>query len=194
MVFHIADDHFAETFRIFVLRSAQKNNFIAQDGSGILLDIVFRDVVGRIGLEARDKIHSGEIPFIQHGKINVSAITNHHAVTREFHSSGAVYLMNISIGEINEHGKMTIVIQQHIELDSPFGLPIGCPRKSFNAKLNQRRVETVKFLGEGKFRVDPEVAEVVVSPIDNDIMIHGMGFERIHGKRGKLIFVEEDTK
>ena len=49
-------------------------------------------------------------------------------------------------------------------------------------------------LGEGKFSVDPEVAEVVVSPIDNDIMIHGMGFERIHGKRGKLIFVEEDTK
>ena len=117
MVFHIADDHFAETFRIFVLRTTQKNDFIAQNGSGILLDIVFRDVVGRIGLEARDKIHTGEIPFIQHGKIDVSAITNHHAVTREFHSSGAVYLMNISIGEINEHGKMTIMIQQHIELD-----------------------------------------------------------------------------
>ena len=66
MVFHIADDHFAETFRIFVLRTTQKNDFIAQNGSGILLDIVFRDVVGRIGLEARDKIHTGEIPFIQH--------------------------------------------------------------------------------------------------------------------------------
>ena len=150
MVFHIADDHFAETFRIFVLRTTQKNDFIAQNGSGILLDIVFRDVVGRIGLEARDKIHTGEIPFIQHGKIDVSAITNHHAVTREFHSSGAVYLMNISIGEINEHGKMTIMIQQHIELDCPFGLPIGCPWKNFNAKLNQRCVETVKFLGKRK--------------------------------------------
>ena len=150
MVFHIADDHFAETFRIFVLRTTQKNDFIAQNGSGILLDIVFRDVVGRIGLEARDKIHTGEIPFIQHGKIDVSAITNHHAVTREFHSSGAVYLMNISIGEINEHGKMTIMIQQHIELDCPFGLPIGCPWKNFNAKLNQRCVETVKSLGKRK--------------------------------------------
>lgn len=82
MVFHIADDHFAETFRIFVLRTTQKNDFIAQNGSGILLDVVFRDVVGRIGLEARDKIHTGEIPFIQHGKIDVSAIANHHAVTR----------------------------------------------------------------------------------------------------------------
>ena len=56
MVFHIADDHFAETFRIFVLRTTQKNDFIAQNDSGILLDVVFRDVVGRIGLEARDKI------------------------------------------------------------------------------------------------------------------------------------------
>ena len=48
MVFHIADDHFAETFRIFVLRTTQKNDFIAQNDSGILLDVVFRDVVGTI--------------------------------------------------------------------------------------------------------------------------------------------------
>ena len=53
MVFHIADDHFAETFRIFVLRTTQKNDFIAQNGSGILLDIVFRDVVRYISLKNR---------------------------------------------------------------------------------------------------------------------------------------------
>ena len=59
--------------------------------------------------------------------------------------------MNISIGEIDEYGKMTIVIQQHIELDRPFGLSIGCPRKNFNAKLNQRRIKAIKFLWERKF-------------------------------------------
>lgn len=170
MVFHIADDHFAETFRIFVLRSAQKNNFIAQDGSGILLDIVFRDVVGRIGLEARDKIHTGEIPFIQHGKIDVSAITNHHAVTREFHSSGAVYLMNISIGEINEHGKMTIVIQQHIELDCPFGLPIGVIQRT-NAKNNRGQFRSFHFFRKpqrtGPFPGPPEIFPATATPQQN---------------------------
>ena len=63
---------------------------------------------------------------------------------------------------------MTIMIQQHIELDCPFGLPIGCPWKNFNAKLNQRCVETVKFLGKRKLM--PWRNCMAVSPV---AQLHG---------------------
>ena len=43
------------------------------------------------------------------------------------------------------------MIQQHVELDGPFGLTIGHPRKSVNAKFYQRCIQTVQFPFERKF-------------------------------------------
>ena len=110
--------------------------FITQDVLGILLQIVLRSYGSCIVFQAGDRINAAQIQLVEHCIIDIPATANNHTVTRQVRILCAGDLMNNTVREIQENRELTIMIQLHAELDGPFGLATGRPRKCPDTKFD----------------------------------------------------------
>ena len=149
-------------FGIAVTNAAQRNRTRTSLGAGdenglvtgqaaALADVTpLDDPVSRVALLPDDEENSLVIQGIKPGEVGIRAIHDDDTVSWQCQGTANGDIVGLAIGDGDEAGQQTLMIEPDVEFDSPFGAAEFGPGKHRQAQVDGRRVYGVEFVLEAK--------------------------------------------
>jgi len=121
---------------------------IAKYGAVLRDSPLFYYIVNRIAFHSRHKIDTIVGPTGKQAVIPITTVNRHDGAGGKGQVTGHVNLVNKSLGDMGEHGKVAVVIEKQVKLHRALRLAILRPVEKLHAKLDHRRVQAEQLVLE----------------------------------------------
>ena len=129
------------------------------------------DLIERIVFHTGDKIHSLATPSAPEGIVGVAPIINDDGSGGEVKFPGNLHIRDLAFAQDGKLGKVSIVVQEQMQFDRPFGPSEMGPVKDAQAQVDGGRVETDQFVFESEFLLSRKLASTSVEQLNKEMLI-----------------------
>ncbi len=153
------------------LGASELNLFILEHMAVLRHSFVPNDLVQRIILHSGDKIDSLATPSAPEGVVGVAPIVNDDGSGGEVQLLGDLHIRNLSLAQDGKLGKISIVVQEQVQFDGPFGPSEVGPVKDAQTQIDGGRIEADQFVLKSEFLHSRKLASTSVEQLTKQMLI-----------------------
>ncbi len=171
--FRILDFDPSQRVRAFLngLETTEFNLFIFEHMAMLGDSFVSNDLVERIVFHAGDKIHPLGTPSAPEGIVGIGPIVDDDGPRGEVQLPGNLHIRDLSFAQDRKLGKVSVVIQEQVQFDCPFGPSEMGPVKDAQAQVNGSRIEANQLVFESEFLLSWKLASTSVEQLNKQMLI-----------------------
>jgi hypothetical protein len=129
------------------------------------------DLIERIVFHPGDKIHSLATPSAPEGIVGIAPIINDDGSGGEVKFPGDPHIRDLAFAQDGKLRKVSIVVQEEVQFDRPFGPSEMGPVKDAQAQVDGGRVEADQFVLESEFLLSRNLASTSVEQLNKEMLI-----------------------
>jgi hypothetical protein len=153
------------------LGASEFDLFILEHMTVLGYSLVPNDFVECIVFHAGDEIDLLVTPSAPEGIVGIGSVVYDNGSRGEMQLPGDFYIRSLPIAQDSKLGKVSIVIQEHVQFDCPLGPSEMGPVEDAQAQVNGGRVEANEFVFEPEFLLSRKLTSTSVEQLHKQMLI-----------------------
>jgi hypothetical protein len=167
--------------------SGETDNLVGKDIGPLRQRAVIYDFVNGIAFKPGNEENTGVIPLSKEAEVVVAPIHSNNATFGKSEMTSGGYIRSLTISDHGEVWHIAIAVQQHMKLNSAFGLAEFSPGKQTQAKIDGGRIKAKQLIPEAELPLlSRTLTAKQVTQMKEDVLIKLPGVMGISIRKGTL--------